>query len=320
MKVKIVSALLAITMIFLCGNVTVFALEDKEAYTRETEEVLFTEYQQENVEITTLPMEVDMLAEIEAFFMCSEDELLAMGATKEKIDKTREELLYYYGLRDSDLADKLKINKTEASMFKKAIEAGLKSNGKKCTNKNSVSASGSITSSEMKYTQKVTNNSTLTNPSYGVQLSYEWKEVYELAVLDDKIAVAWGGGLNLKNFSSSVLYYDWKDIGGSFGKYYTRRSMTKEETIQAGVELEFPQSVYKDFLSPMPKTKDGYAQFTLYQTKFQGYDTKVISRYCHKVISIGGGSIEISVAGPAVSLDVGYGYDKTAQAETTIGY
>ena len=140
--------------------------------------------------------------------------------------------------------------------------------------------------------------------------------MYELALFEDKIAVAWGGGLNMKDFSSSILYYDWKEVGEEFGDFYTRRTANKEETIQAGAELEFPQSLYKDFLSPMPKTKTRYIQFTLYQKQYQGYDTKVISRYCHKVISIGGASIEISVAGPSVSLDVGYGYDKTAQAET----
>lgn len=62
-----------------------------------------------------------MLAEIEAFFACSKDELISMGATAESIDKTREELLGYYNLSDSSLAKELKINRTEASMFKKAI-------------------------------------------------------------------------------------------------------------------------------------------------------------------------------------------------------
>lgn len=144
--------------------------------------------------------------------------------------------------------------------------------------------------------------------------------MYNLALFEDKIAVAWGGGLNSKDYSSLIFYYDWAEVGGDFGDFYTRQSANKEETIQAGLELEFPQAVYKDLVSPMPKTKTGYIQFTLYQTQFQGYDTKVISRYCHKVISVGGGSIDISVTGASVSLDIGYGYDTTAQAEKIIGY
>lgn len=170
----------------------------------------------------------------------------------------------------------------------------------------------------MEYTQDVFKQSTSSGPAYRVYLSYNWKNVYALALFDDKIAVAWGGGLNLKDYSSVILYYDWNEVGGNFGDFYTRIAATKEETIQAGVELEFPQALYIKLTTTRPKTKAGFIQFTLYQTQFQGYDTKVISRYCHKVISVGGSSIEISVAGPAVSMDIGYGYDKTAQAESTI--
>lgn len=339
MKVKILSVVLVITTTLLLGNVTAFAAESTEdyvsilvenGYTEETAEALPTEDQKEiaeklltnpdDVEIATLSMEVDMLAEVESFFKYSEDDLIAMGATKEKIAETKDELFYYYGLSDSNLAKELNVNTTEAAMFKKAIEAGMESDGKAENNKNGVSASGSITSSEMTYTQSKTDNSTSSAPSYAMKLSYTWNEVYALAVLEDKIVAAWGGGLNTKNISSSVKYYNWSSFGGGFGTLYTSKSMSKTETVQAGIEFEFPQSVFKDVVSNYPKTKTGYAKFTLYQTKFQGYDTKVLSNYCHKVVSVGGGSIDISVSGPSVSLSIGYGYDKTAQKATTIRY
>ncbi len=338
MKVKILSVILAVSTILSLGSVTAFAAETPDyisilvenGYTTETAEVLPVEDQKEiaeklltnpnAVDIATLSMEVDMLSEVEAFFEYSEEDLIAMGASEEKIAETKDELLYYYGLSDANLAKALNVNSIEASMFKKAIEAGMASDEDNKMNKKGVSASGSITSSEMTYTQSKTDNSTSSAPSYAMKLSYTWKEVYALAVFDDKIVAAWGGGLNTKSISSSAKYYNWSSVGGSFGTHYKSKSMSKTETVQAGIEFEFPQSVYKDLVSNYPKTKTGYAKFTLYQTKFQGYDTKVLSNYCHKVISIGGGSIDISASGPSVGLSIGYGYDTTAQKATTIRY
>lgn len=158
-------------MCFFYGNVTVFASEDKYAYVKETADGYEIESPQNKIGTTTLSMEVDMLAEIEAFFAYSEEELISMGTTEEKIDRTREELLGYYDLSDEKLAKKLNINKIEASLIKKAIEAGLASKGK-AGKKSGVLASGSITASEMKYTQDVFDYSTSLGPEYRVYLSY----------------------------------------------------------------------------------------------------------------------------------------------------
>lgn len=96
--------------------------------------------------------------------------------------------------------------------------------------------------------------------------------------------------------------------------------MTPTETAQAGIEFEFPQAVANLSSTVAPKTKSGYAKFTLYQTKFRGYDTKVLSNYCHKIIAIGGATISISASGPSVGISIGYAYDKTAQKASTIRY
>ena len=97
--------------------------------------------------------------------------------------------------------------------------------------------------------------------------------------------------------------------------------MTSKETVQAGIEFIFPQSVTpKDTLDFDYKTRSGYAQFTLYQTKKQGYDTKVLSNYCHRVISVGSASIGFSVSGPSVGLSIGSAYDTTEQKKSSISY
>lgn len=190
MKTKIVSIALTIAILLSLGSVTAFAEEVPDyvsilvenGYTRETAEVLPIEDQKEiaeklltnpsDVDIATLSLEVDLLSEAEALFTYSDADLIAMGATKEAIAKTKGDLLNLYGLSDEDLAEKLDVNTTEASLFKKAISSGLSSEGKSVVGKTGVSASGSITSSEMTYTQTKTNNSTKSAPSYAIKLSY----------------------------------------------------------------------------------------------------------------------------------------------------
>lgn len=164
MKVKILAVMLALATVLSLSSTTVFATECADdyisvlvehGYTKETAEVLSIEDQKEiaerlltnpnDVDIATLSMEIDILSEVEAFFEYSEDELIAMGASEEKIAQTKEELLYYYNLSDENLAKELGVNHVEAAMLKKAIKAGTESSKKSSAKKNGVTASGSIT-------------------------------------------------------------------------------------------------------------------------------------------------------------------------------
>lgn len=338
---KTVCVVLALIMIFSL-SITALASEDTLSeyipilvaygYTEETAEALPADIQErlakklledpDSVDIATLTLETDLLSEIEAFFLFSEEELIDMGADPDAVKRTKVELLSYYSMSNSELAKTLGIDTVEAALIKEAICSGQIHAGNKDyrNKKTGVSASGSITTSEMTYTQTAENNSTPTAPSYDVSITYAWKEVYSLAVFDDKIVAAWGGGLNSKNISSCARYYNWSTVGGSFGSYYTYKTMNKTETVQSALEFEFPQSVNNPNVINMPKTKSGYVNFTLYQTQKQGYDTKVLSNYCHKVISVGGGSISVDVSGPSVGLEIGYGYDTNVQYESTISY
>lgn len=96
--------------------------------------------------------------------------------------------------------------------------------------------------------------------------------------------------------------------------------MTTDVTPNAGVQFTFPQSYGTCSNGNAAKTKSGFASFTLYQTKKQGYDTTLISNYCHRVVSVQSASISISASGPSVSLSIGGDWDTTTQKQTMLAY
>ncbi len=273
----------------------------------------------EKVDVSTMTMEVDTLAEIEMLFSYSIDELVEMGVDSTVVEDNKKELMSYYDMEVAELATLMGISDIEAKIFRKAVEKGIKSNKEEVTKhefKNGVMASGSITSAEMTYTQTIRDISSDTAPEYDVTISYCWKEVFLLESYNDKIVAAWGGGLNTSYIDTLAEYYNYSTFTGGFTGLYKDRTMDVKETIQAGIEFSFPQSVN----GGKAKTRSGFACFTLYQTKYQGYDTKVVSYYCHKVILPKDASISISVDGPNVGIVIGTGYHTTAQKASTIGY
>lgn len=222
-----------------------------------------------------------------------------------------------YFLNDIELEKKHGLSKTEAKLFRKAVDNGKnnrKSNqkyGKKL--KNYVGASGSITSSEMKYTQTVVDFSVESTPQYLVLLSYEWSFPYLLGIFDDEIVAAWGGGLNTRSETGHAEYF-------CYSSYLWHPSYLGDETMEIevspnqGIEFSFPQT------SGEGKTKRGIASFTLYQTKERGFDTKLVSQYCHRVFSIQSADISITSTEVGASISITTAWDATAQKRATIGY
>lgn len=278
------------------------------------------------VNVYTCAMEVDNLEEIENYLSCTQKELIDMGLTEKEIAEADEQIEEIVSSSDQQLEQKYKMSKAQIKMLRKSVENGIhnknikKKDIKKKDIKNKVSASGSITSSEMTYTQSIIDNSTYTKPNYSVKLSYTWKSVYALAPFTDEIVAAWGGGLNSKNHTGTAKYYTWSTIGGNFNTCKNQKTMSSTLTPNAGVEFKFPQSNGGGIIDNAYKTKTGSASFTLYQTKRDGKETNLISNYCHRVISVGGAGISISASGPSVSLSIGTAWDKTSQKKTVIGY
>ncbi len=274
----------------------------------------------EKVAVATTCMETDILSEIELFLSLSNDDLVNRGVDAETILQKRQEFQHYSRISVEELSDLLKIDAFEATMLKKAIAEGIQNKKNTRSEENNVYASGTIGASQMTYTQVVTNESSSTAPSYRVRFMYTWEEVYGQEFYEDVIVVAWGGGLNTKEISSSANYYHWTSLLADFGSFFDNQNMTTEEDIQKGIKFSFPQTMMVDYsIGKTAKTKKGFAQCVLYQTRFQGYDTKVISYYCHKKL-IGNHSISISASGPSVSVSIGTGYDRTTQRSSNIQY
>ena len=273
------------------------------------------------VNISSVILETDNLSEIEALFAYSEDELVSMGAQRDLVEKTKTELLNYAAMENEKLAEVLDVPVVEAKLIKMAIKEGnTNKNHNKNGKQNDVMASGSISTTKLAYTQSVTDYNYET-PYYRVKLSYTWKKVFALSCFQDAIAVAWGGGLNSKKIYGVAKYSKYKIINGDFGESYANRDMEYTDYIQQGIKFTFPQSIYSSTVNIAPKTQSGYANLTLYQTKRQGFDTKVISRYCHRILTTDGG-ITITASGSSLSpsIIIKSGYDTSVQRSAIISY
>ncbi len=335
---NILAILMGLALILSSGTITAFANEIKSndnkilienGFPSEHIDVLSTNQKQElvdelknnptNVTITTSILEVDNLVEVENFLKCTDEELVNMGMDLDSVIETRKELNGLNKKSPEQISKEKNVSLAEATYYKKAIEKGLSGeiNQTYKETTNPVTASGSISSSKLSYSQTVTRKSPEL-PNYSVFLSYTWASPFTVIGFNDEIVVAWGGGLNTKNESGSSRYYN---CGTSWGSYYETNDMTKKYTPNAGLEFIFPQSV------TTPQTisngsralaKTGGASFILYQTKKEGKETKIISHYCHRVIKVGT-SIGISTS-PSLSINIGSAWDKTNQASNNIEY
>lgn len=244
-----------------------------------------------------------------------------MGGDLESIVNTRKELIASTNKSVEQISQEKDVSLTEAKYYKKAIEKGLSdvtNETYKKTN-NLVTASGSISTSKLKYEQKVTPKSTKL-PNYQVKLSFIWDSPFTLIRFTDEVVVAWGGGLNTKNETYLVNYYN---CGSKWTTKYKTNKMSKKTTPNTGIEFSFPQAV----ATPQTITnnthalaKSGEIEFVLYQTKKEGKDTKIVSRYCHRVISVGSASIGISASGPNVSISIGGAWDTSPEKDNIIKY
>lgn len=178
---------------------------------------------------------------------------------------------------------------------------------------------------KMKYTQTVINNSTAKKPMYNVKLYFSWKpKVGRVPYFNDRIAVAWGGNLNRgKMLSKRIRYQNMESYYGLRGKtYYSKYySPGVSDTPNKGVIFSAKQFrvFYKNGKKQQGILKNGYMSFNLYQNKKQGYDTRIISRYCYRKIKIGS-SISFTGSGASVGIEIGTGYEKSPQRTRTIRY
>lgn len=271
------------------------------------------------VDISTTFLEVDTLSEVESFVSHTDEELIDMGADKTNISANRNEINKMINMTDKDLREKYNYDDLEIKLFKKAVENGqnIKNGKMKKPSKadTSVNASGTIASSKLSFTQTRTNYSSSTAPNYRIENSFSWITPFQLSLFNDTIVVAWGGGLNLDNYATlgnAKYYAPNNNLSAWTDKLLTTTAMSKDQTVQKGIKFNFHQAA-------QGRVRNGYSTATIYQTKFQGYDTNVVSMYAHRLLQPNA-SISISASGASVSISASSSYDTSSQRSSTIRY
>lgn len=277
------------------------------------------------MDISTCSMEVDTLSEIENYLSCTEEELLDLGLTEDEIDGCDEQISDLLSMSNKELKQNFSLSNTEVKALRLAEENGIENkenhivDNKKISNE--VCASGALTSSDIKYTQSVANQSTSKKPKYVVNLSYAWKYVYLYACFDDKIAVAWGGKLNSMSEVGTAYYNEYDPIKFTWKDMISNKRMGEEAKINKGYIFEFPQSYGKFNNGDIyGKSRTGFATCTLYNDRLRNLSTKIVSQYCHAVI---GWDHSISIGVPAsgeITISPGSAYEVTSKRQTNIHY
>ena len=269
------------------------------------------------LEVSTVANEIDNLSEMEDILKRSRKELKKMGCSDADITREKKAVKKICGSSRKTLKEKYKLDNTEIKLIK-AIDASAKSGQKSADNKKisqPVRASGSIGSNQMKYTQAVASKSRNT-PNYHVVLSYRLTFPFQLGLFSDKLAAAWGGGLNTRKEKGSASYSLMNSPRPGWKKCKIKsRKMSVSVVPNQGIKFTFPQLIKWQY-----KVRSGSASFNLYQKGKKRKDTKLVSYYCHRIISLGSPSISITTSGPGVSLTLGKAWSRTKQRRTTISY
>lgn len=276
------------------------------------------------MDVSTCAMEVDTLSEIENYLSCTEEELQDFGLTEEEIDECDEELSEILSMSNKELKQNFSLSNTEVKALRLAEENGIENrennivDNKKISNE--VCASGALTSSDIKYTQSVANQSTSKKPKYVVNLSYAWKYAYWYAPFSDKIVVAWGGKLNSMSEVGTAYYNDYNPDTYKWKEMVASTRMGEEVKINKGYIFDFPQLYGKAKTKGVlgGKSRTGFATCVLYNDRFKNLSTKITSHYCHAVIGV---DHSISIGVPAAGeITIGSAYEETSVRQTNIHY
>jgi|GEM_PF-3064392 hypothetical protein len=275
------------------------------------------------VDVSTTITEVDNLTEIEKFCSLTNEQLIQTGANLSDILRERKLVETLYTMSDTELQNKFGLSKVEGKLIKRAIEKGkadINNNRlNESINNSEVTASGTISDGQLTYTMASVNQGG-TTPNYKVTCSYSWSYPYLLGLYTDQIAIAWGGGFNTKNVSSSLRYQSVNTLSTDWTSTVTSSSYATLISENPNTSLQFgmPQTItdYTGSNSTL-KTRSGSISFNLYQTIKQGFATKIVSNYLHRIIGLSA-SVDITVSGLSVTLAPVGSWDTSAQVQNTV--
>ncbi len=269
----------------------------------------------DRVSYSSSVLEVDVLSEMETYVNTTHDEKLKMGLTEEQIKKTDGEINNFLGKSDSQLKKDYNIDDTTIKLMRKALQPNNDYSVKDVYP--DVTASGSVTQSEMNIGQSVVDYSTSSKKNYSVFSTFYWNDWYFWACFNDKLVTAWGGNLT-QSVSNSSIGYDSQNDSGVWGSYSTTKTASYvESSINAGGYYSWPQGLYDSVGS---KARYGSISYKLSQNSAGNKTTKILSQYAHQTLSLTGSGISVSASGPSVTITIGTAYDKSPQCEDIITY
>lgn len=262
----------------------------------------------EKIQMQISTTEIDEISTIEYVVNSSDKDLMKDGFDEKDILKLRKKIDEVNKMSDKEIEENFGKSNAEIKIWRRALK---KNPNYKKTKKegNIVTTSGTISSSDLTYSQTVYDNSNSTGKavSYRAYSTFNWHDTYFWDTFMDQVVFGWGGNLATDDISHSVTYTSGKD-------YIWNNQI--ESPANAGLKFEAYQSTFDPSYSQI---KSGYTGVTLYQNQIQNYDTKVLSSYGHKMLALAAG-IGVSASGPSVNLTFSTGFHYSPQESDPITY
>ncbi|MGL4819829.1 MAG: hypothetical protein ACRC5C_07600 [Bacilli bacterium] len=258
---------------------TISAMDDKQ---KETVSTAIVE-DPTNVQLATSYVVVNNL-EIFAYYTNTSDEQLLQNKVSEKeIKKIRHVLKILASLTEKEFKDQFSVSSAEYQMIKLSLTKNPNYHHRDNGN-HEVTTSGTLDRNWMSYAMYITNKSTKQAPSYDVTITYNWQKAYFTDLFTDKIAIVWGGELISKNMTSIAKYYRGNFLSGFTTQLVDKKPWVVERRLNNGILFSTEQSIsLKNKRRTVPALhKLGTVKATLYQSKFEGLSTNVISKFAHQ--------------------------------------
>lgn len=285
----------------------------KEEQQKEIQEMLKTN--RKAVEITYELSEIDELNEIKKISGATLRELQTSGMSIKEATDAKKEIEEIRLKTKEELAKEYNLSKTEAKLLHNATVVNNNKNEdgfKSINNKNKCSVSGNISAKKMassmvKYDNSKKVKGKRKNCDYEILVHYQWKSDPMFVASSDRIACAWGGGLDITTKKTEATYRYHNPVKNRY--IFINNTPSSDEKVNKGIIYTFPQKYSKGTIY------SAYARFRLYQGTFKNFSTKALSYYAHRIIKATGGTITIT---GTPGINVGSGFDKSKQVKQSL--
>ncbi|MCL2343636.1 MAG: hypothetical protein FWC62_07045 [Firmicutes bacterium] len=281
----------------------------------------------ETVGYITTRSESDEVSVIEWVVNSTDVQLLQSGMNKDDLKMYRKTINDLQKMTFKELKDKYGKGRSDEAI--KMVMMALKPN-KDYTNKkvdsNVVTSSGDIASTQLSLTRTVYDNRTTTGKpvSFRASVNYNWIQM-PFFFLNDEIAIAWGGSLDVTDIYRTDIY-QWTDnaglhsvtlsASGTTSAYDCLGKVSSTAVISNNIGLLCKHQEAEN--NGMGTAKCGYVYATLYKnTSNTNFATKILAQYGHRVPAVTNTSLSFK-SGPAITLGTGMDYSQQIYYNITV--